>query len=80
MPPLPVWIRYLLEFYTFDQSARLPAPHDKRDAANLARLYQEGSTGFTRFMEIMEIEPYIQDAPDAIEVARPVGAGAVDHR
>jgi pimeloyl-ACP methyl ester carboxylesterase len=22
-PPLPVWIRYLLEFYTFDQTARL---------------------------------------------------------
>ena len=36
--------------------------------ANLARLYQEGATGFDRFMEIMEIEPDIQDAPDAIEL------------
>lgn len=35
---------------------------------NLARLYQEGSTGFSRFMEIMEIQPDIEDAPDAIEL------------
>lgn len=32
---------------------------------NFARLYQEGITGFTRFMEILEIQPDIQDAPDA---------------
>ncbi len=37
-------------------------------AVNLARLFQEGSTGFDRFMEIMEIEPHIQDAPDALDV------------
>ena len=36
--------------------------------ANLARLYQEGITGFSRFMEIMEIEPDIQDSPDAIDL------------
>ena len=36
--------------------------------ANLARLYQEGSTGFNRFMEIMEVEPDIQDAPGAVDV------------
>lgn len=41
--------------------------------ANLARLYQEGVTGFNRFMEIMEIEPEIQDSPDAIELKQAQG-------
>ncbi len=35
---------------------------------NFARLYQEGIAGFERFMEILEIEPDIQDSPDAIEL------------
>ncbi len=35
---------------------------------NLARLYQEGITGFNRFIEIMEIEPDIQDAPHAVDL------------
>ncbi len=35
---------------------------------NFARLYQEGITGFNRFMEILEVEPDIQDAPNAIDV------------
>ena len=39
-------------------------------AVNIARLLQEGLTGFDRFMEIMEIEPAIQDAPDAVDLAR----------
>ncbi|WP_299088725.1 ABC transporter ATP-binding protein [uncultured Metabacillus sp.] len=30
--------------------------------------YQEGITGFERFMEILEIEPEIQDSKDAIEL------------
>ncbi len=38
-------------------------------AVNFARLYQEAATGFTRFMEIMEIEPDIQDTPDAVDLA-----------
>lgn len=33
---------------------------------NFIRLYQEGTTGFVRFMEVLEVEPDIQDAPDAI--------------
>jgi ATP-binding cassette, subfamily B, bacterial len=41
--------------------------------ANLARLYQEGITGFNRFMEIMEVEPDIQDSPDAIDLTRVQG-------
>ena len=36
---------------------------------NFGRLYQEGITGFNRFMEILEVAPDIQDAADAIELA-----------
>ncbi|MCB1646205.1 MAG: ABC transporter ATP-binding protein [Pseudomonadales bacterium] len=36
--------------------------------ANLARLWQEGITGFHRFMEVLEIAPEIVDQPDAIEL------------
>src|SRR5690606_37004913 len=39
-------------------------------AVNFARLYQEGITGFNRFMEIMEIAPDIQDTPSAIALAQ----------
>lgn len=35
---------------------------------NFTRLYQEGITGFERFMEVLEIEPDIQDAQDAVEL------------
>lgn len=36
---------------------------------NFTRLYQEAITGFERFMEVLEVEPDIKDAPDAIDVA-----------
>jgi ATP-binding cassette subfamily B protein len=35
---------------------------------HVAMQYQEGITGFERFLEILEIEPEIQDAPDAVEL------------
>ncbi len=35
---------------------------------NFNRLYQEGVTGFNRFMEILEIEPTIKDTVDAKEL------------
>jgi len=35
---------------------------------NFIRLYQEGITGFSRFMEVLEIEPDIKDSENAIEV------------
>lgn len=35
---------------------------------NFVRLYQEGITAFDRFMEMMEIEPEIQDAANAVEL------------
>ena len=40
---------------------------------NFARLYQEGITGFNRFMDILEIEPDIQDTPDAHEITNVQG-------
>ncbi|MGL4609855.1 MAG: ABC transporter ATP-binding protein [Trueperaceae bacterium] len=39
-----------------------------RTALNFLRLYQEGITGFDRFMEILEIQPDIQNAPNAVEL------------
>ena len=36
--------------------------------SNFTRLYQEGIAGFERFMEVLEVEPDIQDAPDAVEL------------
>lgn len=35
---------------------------------NFTRLYQEGITGFDRFMEALEVKPDIEDAPDAVEL------------
>ena len=40
---------------------------------NFTRLYQEGITGFERFMEVLEVEPDIQDAADAIELTHVQG-------
>ncbi len=41
--------------------------------ANFTRLYQEGMTGFERFMEVLEVEPDIQDSADAIELTHVQG-------
>lgn len=40
---------------------------------NFARLYQEGITGFERFMEVLEVDPDIKDSPDAVEVTQALG-------
>jgi ATP-binding cassette, subfamily B, bacterial len=40
---------------------------------NIARLYSEGVTGFNRYMDIMDVEPDIQDAPGAIELVQARG-------
>lgn len=40
---------------------------------NFTRLYQEGITGFERFMEVLEVEPDIKDAPDAVKVTNVQG-------
>jgi ATP-binding cassette, subfamily B, bacterial len=44
-----------------------------RTALNFARLYQEGSTGFDRFMEMLEVEPDIQDSANAVELTHVQG-------
>jgi ATP-binding cassette subfamily B protein len=40
---------------------------------HVAMQYQEGITGFERFMEILDIEPEIQDSPNAIPLERVQG-------
>jgi len=35
---------------------------------NFSRLYQEGVTGFNRFMDMLDVAPDIQDAPSAIDL------------
>jgi ATP-binding cassette subfamily B protein len=42
-------------------------------AVNFSRLYQEGITGFNRFMDILEVAPDIEDSPDAIELSHVQG-------
>lgn len=44
-----------------------------RRFVNLARLLQEGVTGFQQFRELMLIEPEIQDAPHAHAIQKPRG-------
>ena len=41
--------------------------------SNFTRLYQEGIAGFERFMEVLEVEPDIRDAVDAIELGHVQG-------
>jgi ATP-binding cassette subfamily B protein len=41
--------------------------------SNFTRLYQEGITGFDRFMEVLEVEPDIQDSADAMELTHVQG-------
>jgi ATP-binding cassette subfamily B protein len=37
---------------------------------NFARLYQEGITGFHRFMDMLEVVSDLQDAPDAVDLTQ----------
>ncbi len=39
-----------------------------RTALNFLRLYQEGMTGFDRFMEMLEVQSDIRDSPNAINL------------
>lgn len=41
-----------------------------RTALNFLRLYQEGITGFDRFMEVLESQPAIRDAENALELSQ----------
>ncbi|HEU0291160.1 MAG TPA: ABC transporter ATP-binding protein [Anaerolineales bacterium] len=44
-----------------------------RRFANFTRLYQEGITGFERIMEVLEVEPDIQDVADAVDLMQVQG-------
>ena len=44
---------------------------------NFARWYQEGSTGFRRFMDILDLQPAIADAPTARDLQQVSGALAL---
>lgn len=46
---------------------------------NFTEQFQEGVTGFERFMEILEIQPDIQDEKDAIELKSVEGHVVFDH-
>ncbi len=43
---------------------------------NFARVYQEGITGFNRFMDVLEVGPEIRDADDAADL--PAVAGRIE--
>jgi ATP-binding cassette subfamily B protein len=44
-----------------------------RRYGNFTRLYQEGMAGFARFMEVLEVEPDIQETDDALELEQVKG-------
>lgn len=44
-----------------------------RRVINFARLYQEGITGFSRFMDALEVQPDIQDSDTAIDLTNARG-------
>ena len=48
-------------------------------AANFARLWQEGVTGFNRFMELLEITPDVRDRPGARPLAEVKGEVRFEH-
>jgi ATP-binding cassette, subfamily B, bacterial len=47
--------------------------------ANFVRLWQEGYTGFVRAMEILEVEPEIEDRSNAVDLPHSRGAIAFRH-
>lgn len=48
-------------------------------AVNFTRLFQEGITGFNRFIELMEVVPTIQDSPNAINLTHVQGQVAFEN-
>lgn len=50
-----------------------------RKLVNFAELFASGFAGLNRFVELMRMEPEIQDAPDAEELKNVSGEIAIDH-
>lgn len=46
---------------------------------NFVEQFMQGSAGFSRFLELMRLEPDIQDAPDALEMSTVRGEVSFDH-
>ena len=46
---------------------------------NFVEQFMQGSAGFTRFLELMRLEPEIQDAPDAKDLGQVKGEVEFDH-
>jgi ATP-binding cassette subfamily B protein len=46
---------------------------------NFTRLYQEGITGFDRFMEVLEVEPDIQDSAEAVDLGQIKGNVTIEN-
>jgi ATP-binding cassette subfamily B protein len=46
---------------------------------NIIRLYQEGSTSFDRFMEILEVQPGIRDSENAVSLCKVQGRIAFEN-
>ena len=50
-----------------------------RKLSNFSELFASGFAGLQRFVDVMEMEPTIQDAPDAAELEQVQGRIEVDH-
>ena len=50
-----------------------------RKLANFAEMFSNGFAGLKRFAELMDTQPAIQDAPDAVELKDVAGRVTVDH-
>ncbi len=50
-----------------------------RKLSNFSELFASGFAGLQRFVDVMEMEPTIQDAPDAAELEQVQGKIEVDH-
>jgi ATP-binding cassette subfamily B protein len=51
-----------------------------RRLVQFTQQFQQGFAGFTRFAEIMDIQPKILDKPDAVPLNTPVGTGTIELR
>jgi len=62
---IPDFIAFLLYINTFTEPIRV--------LVDFTEQFQNGYTGFERFMEIMNIEPDIKDSPDAVPITNVKG-------
>jgi ATP-binding cassette subfamily B protein len=68
----------LADVFIFVMYAKFMAKPIER-MVSFVEQYGQGAASFERFIEIMDIEPDIQDAPDAVELERVAGHLSVEH-